>query len=127
METLYKLNSLRTKQLQARVCAAIVLKGRIIDVGFNSKKTHTMQKGFNEMKPFLHAETEAILRASKKMSSLEKCYLVVIRNKKDDRGGEDVFGCSKPCKSCEAAMNMFGVKKAYYMSEEGEICLLKLK
>ncbi len=125
MDTLFKLNSLREKEMQARVCAAIVFKGRIVDVGFNSKKTHTVQKGFNELKPFLHAETEAIMRSFRKMD-LNGCYLVVVRNKKDGRGGQEVFGCSKPCTSCVGIMALYGVKKAYYTDENGEINILKV-
>lgn len=126
MEVLYKLNRLRQQQFQARVCAAVVYKGRIVDVGFNSKKTHTMQKGFNQMKPFLHAETEAMIRASKKLGSLEKCYLVVVRTKKDGVGGKDILGISKPCESCQMAMKKFGINKAYYIDALGMINVFQI-
>lgn len=127
-ETLYKLNSLRLDcPFQAKVCAAVVRKNRIVDVGFNSKKTHTMQKGFNEMKPYLHAEIEAMLRAHRKLENLDGCFLVVVRTKKNGRGGTNVGGCSKPCDSCQRGMKNFGIKKAYYVDENGDICLLNLK
>ena len=124
---LLKLNALREYSQQHKVCAAVVLNKHIVDIGFNSKKTHPIQKRLNDLKPFLHAEVEALLRASKGLSNFDKCCLVVVRTKKTGPFGADVPGCSKPCPGCEKYIRLSGIKKVYYLDEKGKICLLNLR
>lgn len=110
-----------------KVCAAVVLNKHIVDIGFNSKKTHPVQKRLNDLKPFLHAEVEVILRASKSLSNFDKCSLVVVRTKKEGPFGADIPGISKPCLGCEKYIRWSGIKKVYYLDEKGKICLLNLR
>ena len=127
VQTLLKLNALRKSSQQHKVCAAVVKNKHVVDLGFNSKKTHPKQKSLNELKPYLHAEVEAILRASKSLKDFDKCCLVVVRTKKDGPFGDDIPGTSKPCEGCEKFIRFSGIRKVYYLDEKGKICLLNLK
>lgn len=118
VKILYKLNALRKASFQARVCAAVINKRGIVDVGFNSEKTHPKQKSLNGLKPYLHAEVEAILRAGR-VSNLDKCAIVVVRTKKSGPFGFDIPGASKPCDSCMKFIRMSGIRVVYYLDEEG--------
>lgn len=116
IQTLHNLNSLRQNTARARVAAAVFNKHGILDVGINSYKTHPKQKLLNELKPYLHAEVEAITRARSRVHSLEKFYLVVVRTKKDM--GRNVYGDSAPCPSCEYFIRQNDIKNVIYFSEK---------
>ena len=70
----------------AKVAAAIVYKGKIISVGWNSYKTHPLQKHYrrNPLSTFLHAEIDAIIKAKRTGVDLSECVLYVMRVKKSN-------------------------------------------
>ena len=124
---------------RARVCAAVTLRGRIIGLGINSRKTHPLQQEFGEY-PYLHAEIAAIVAAHREMvpevspgrvwhrNALQGCVLWVARakrqhpcncsaqsldyhvcGKKYDAPNGWIPGLAKPCPACEAAAKAFGI------------------
>lgn len=83
-------------------------KGRILSIGKNSYiKTHPLQAKSaravgEEYKVFLHAEIDALVRAK----NWNKAYKLVIT-----RYGRDGHpALAKPCKVCQHAIKMAGIK-----------------
>lgn len=90
-----------------KVGAVVLLKGKIISKGFNSRKSHPLLKnvyGFFSM----HAECNALLKADVKGDTV-----IVFRIKKDG------FGCSKPCRRCQRFIKDNGIEKVIYTNSVG--------
>jgi len=90
-----------------KVGAIVLLKGKIIGKGFNSRKSHPLLKnmyGFCSM----HAECSALLKTDTKGDTI-----IVFRIKKDG------FGCSKPCHRCQRFIKDNGIKKVIYTNNAG--------
>lgn len=113
----------------AKIAAGIVFKGRLISIGYNSKKTHPLQAKFgkNENAIFVHAEIDAIRKAVNILSSdqLKKCTMIVVRVKKDGS-----WGLARPCvhkngQGCQNAIYTFGIKEVVYSTgENGKVAYL---
>lgn len=102
-----------------RLAAAIVYRGRIISVGINQYKTHpfAVEYAKNPSAIFLHAETDAIFKAKKKLTEkqLRKSILYVVRVKYDDMHKRKLaFGNSKPCEGCSRCIEDHGIKMVAY-------------
>ena len=86
----------------ARLAAMVIHKGKIVSIGVNQHKSHPFAAEYskNPEAIFLHAETDAIYKAKKKLTSseLRKATLIVVRVKTS--GKDTVFGLSKPCEGC---------------------------
>jgi deoxycytidylate deaminase len=86
-------------------------KGNLLARGYNSyTKTHPLQKRLASLaeqpdKIYLHAEIAAIIRCKGK-----KPYRIVVE--RYDKQGRPV--CSKPCKVCEIAIRLAGIKEITY-------------
>lgn len=112
----------------AKIAAMVLLKNKPICIGFNSRKTHTLQKkyGKNEHAICIHAEIDAIRKACFHVDQEDfgKLTMVVIRSKKNKD-----WGLAKPCShegaGCQAALAAFGIKNVYYSTDETGI-LVKL-
>ena len=88
--------------------AAVLTNGRFSFVGFNSHKTHPLQARFgrNEKAVCLHAEVDAIVKATRAgHTDLSSFSMYVARVLKD---GSPAL--SKPCKGCQDALMSFNVK-----------------
>jgi tRNA(Arg) A34 adenosine deaminase TadA len=113
----------------ARIVAAIVYKNQIVSYGFNSKKSHPFVIPYqkNEDAIFLHAETDAIKNALKRISvdQLSKCDLYIIRAKQvSSKNKNMIFGMSKPCKGCAKCISQFGLRSVIYSTDDGEFVKL---
>lgn len=101
----------------ARLAAAILYRNRIISIGFNQMKSHPFAAEYckNPDAIFLHAETDAIFKAKKKLTEKEmsKSTLVVVRVKSDARGNK-IFGIAKPCFGCESCISDYNIKTLIY-------------
>ena len=99
--------------------AIIVVGNRIISEGRNSLKTHPFAKSFskNSEAIYLHAEHEAILKASRYLGKKEwrKARLYVARTTKSS-----TFGLAKPCNGCACAINHFKIGFVAYSLDAGE-------
>ncbi len=92
--------------------SAIVYRKQIIAIGLNSRKSHPLQRQFGgPEKIVLHSETAAIVKAINLHGSeiLRHCSIWNLRLTK---GGN--VGNSKPCASCQKAIDAFGIKKVYW-------------
>ena len=96
-----------------RLAAAVLYKNRIVSIGTNQYKTHPMMKRFckNPEAIFLHAEVDAIYKASKILTEKEfkKSKLVVVRVKRDGS-----YGLAKPCDGCQECIDYYNIKKVEY-------------
>lgn len=106
-----------------KMAAGIVYKNRLIATGINSYKTHPMmlQSGYRTGQIFLHAETDAIKNALKKIntSQLEKCELYVVRVKHPNKYSKEyVTAMAKPCSGCEKTIATFGIHQVFYTTDE---------
>jgi deoxycytidylate deaminase len=107
----------------ARLAAAVVLRGEVISVGINQRKSHPFQSRFgkNEDAIYLHAETDAIKNALKNISQedLAKASLYVMRVKyADENKKKTMWGLSKPCSGCARAIATFGIQNVYYSKDD---------
>ena len=103
-------------------CVA-VYQGHIIGVGYNTTKTHPLQRYYNqyrhswdknEIPPSLHAEINCLnsIRNLDINFSKVKLYIYRIRHDQD-------CGLSRPCPSCMAAIKDFGIRDVYYTTNDG--------
>jgi deoxycytidylate deaminase len=101
----------------ARLAAAIVHKNKIVSVGFNQYKTHpfAVEYAKNSEANTLHAETDAILKAKRKLTEkeLRKSTLIVVRMKKD-HVHRSIFGIAKPCCGCSKCIVDHGIGTVIY-------------
>lgn len=108
--------------MRARLAAAVVLRGNIISIGFNRKKSHPFQAQFqtNDKQIYLHAETDAINRALKYISTsdLKKATLYVARVKyTDNKSKKAIWAESKPCIGCQKAIFQYEIKNVVHTCE----------
>lgn len=110
-------------QNRAKLAASLVIRNEIISVGYNSYKTHPLQKRFskNIEAIFKHAEVDCIINALRHVEpeDLEKATLYVHRVKKltkDHKYWSD--GYSEPCCGCKQAIEHFKIKRVVYSTDE---------
>lgn len=112
------------KVAAARVSAVLVIKNRIIAFGTNRRKSHPFQAEYGKNKDsiFLHAETDCIKNALKRvdMEELRHATMYVARVKKRDN--QDVWGMAKSCCGCTRAIVEYGIKRVVYTTDTMGIC-----
>ena len=100
----------------------VVYKKQILSVGFNSVKTHPIQKIYNKERfdcdstpHSLHAEISALIfLKDRKDIDWSNVELYTYR---ENKAGE--LALSKPCKSCMALIESLGIKKINYTVNGG--------
>lgn len=108
----------------AKLASAIVYKNDIISIGINRKKSHPFHAkyGKNEDCIYLHAETDAIKNALRRIpqEELAKTTMYICRVKRPDHVSQSyVWGLSKPCEGCARAISTFGIKKVIFTCDDG--------
>ena len=111
-----------TKQ---KLAAAVVYKNKVISIGFNQYKTHTLQKKFsrNDRCIYLHAEVHAIQRALRFLTEKEfrRSCIFVSRIKFREPGRPEIIsGIARPCEGCQKAMKFHKIPKAIYSLDDSE-------
>lgn len=97
-----------------------VYQGTIIGVGFNTNKTHPIQKKYNKYRngedfiPKLHAEINCLNSIRHLDINFTKVKLYIYRKRKTAK-----YGMSRPCPSCMAAIKDLGIKNIYYTTNDG--------
>ena len=98
-----------------------VYQGQVIGIGFNTNKTHPVQKFYNRYRepsdyilPKLHAEISCINQIKHLDINFSKVKLYIYRIRKDQP-----FGLSRPCPSCMAAIKDLGIRDIYYTTNDG--------
>ena len=94
---------------QHHLSCVIVNKNKIISMGWNQIKTSPKSPHKYNM---LHAEIHALLGVP--YEKLKGCKAYVYRQ---DKNGN--LAISKPCKACETALKLAGIKKVYYSTKNG--------
>jgi len=119
VNTLLKIAESVPKVGCGKLAAAVVSKGRVVSFGVNSMKTHPIAKQFNKY-PYLHAETEALIRASKVLDNREmsRSVLYVVRYKYSGSNKYPDMGMAKPCSGCMHCAAHFGIKKIVYSTDD---------
>jgi len=110
-------------QNRAKLAASLVIRNDVISVGYNSYKTHPLQKKFskNIEAIFKHAEVDCIINAIRHVDTeeLSKATLYIYRVKKLTKDSiEWSDGYSEPCSGCKQAINHFKIKKVIFSSEK---------
>ena len=100
-----------------------VYQGQVIGLGFNTNKTHPVQKFYNRyrepsdtMLPKLHAEISCINQIKHLNINFSKVKLYIYRIRKDQP-----FGMARPCPSCMAAIRDLGIRDIYYTTNDGYV------
>lgn len=103
-------------------CVA-VYNGVVVGAGFNTNKTHPMQKYYNRYRettgndhfiPKLHAEINCINQIKHQNIDFSKVKLYVFRSTKVKK-----IALSHPCPSCMMAIKDLGIKHIYYTTDDG--------
>jgi len=106
-----------------RLAAGVVFRRRLICWGVNSYKTHPIMtaEGYHSEQIFLHAESQAIVRALRllaveelKQSSL---YVVRVRQFANRTGFEETL--ARPCEGCWGLIAQVGFKEVLWTKEKG--------
>jgi len=106
----------------AKLASAVVIKGRIISLGINQRKSHPFQKTYakNSQAIFLHAEINAIKNSLNHLSpnDLRQATLYVYRVKRPyDKATHWTNGNARPCKGCMGAISEFNFKRIVYTTD----------
>lgn len=103
-----------------RIGAIVALGRKVVSFGFNSRKTHPIQKRLNRYrfgKHFyfddgeIHAETMAIISAAKQNIDVSKCSIYVFRL---DSLAEGKSGMCRPCAACMELLRRNKVREVNY-------------
>ena len=109
---------------RVQVGAVAVLGKQVINIGWNSNKTHTLQFRYDKYRHFretgrvthaLHAEISCLiplLDNDELDFSRVELYVYRIRN-------DQPFGLAKPCPACMAAIKQCGIKHIAYTTNDG--------
>lgn len=107
-----------------KVAAAIVYRRRIISIGVNQYKSHTLMKkyGRNSDSIFLHAEVDAVRKALPffDVEKFKKCDLYILRVKKDRPNCKShwIRGLAKPCPGCSRLIEDYQFRNVFYTFDE---------
>lgn len=112
--------SINSKFRKNKMGAILVIKGRIVAKGFNSTKSHPLQKYYNiertditEGAPhYLHAEMDVLKRV--KDQNLKNAELFVYHVNKH---GEQKM--ARPCAACMKAIKEKGIEVIHYSTPDG--------
>lgn len=100
------------------MAAAIInKKGKIISIGSNHMKSHPFQEkmsqNYSSEKMFLHAETDALLKA--KLNVPEDAAVCVVRM------GKSGMRLARPCPICMQMLKGVGINNLFYSDNDGNI------
>lgn len=98
-----------------RMGAAIYKQQKLISIGWNTLKTHTKSRTWNNTQ---HAEFAALLGVPKHHVVGAEMYVVRIL-----KNGNRAH--SKPCGECEELLWAAGIKRVWYISENGVVRRMK--
>lgn len=109
---------------QVHIGCVAVYKNQILSVGYNTNKTHPIQKKYNiyrdmeydnlEPMPKLHAEMMCLLGLKDMDINFSKVKLYIYR---EDHNG-NIANC-RPCAACMKLIDRLGIKRIYYTTESG--------
>lgn len=104
----------------ARLSAAIFYRGKLVSIGFNQFKSHPFAAKYSRHPEaiYLHAETDAIYKASKRLTRLEmKTSTLVICRVKQCNKNKPMYGLAKPCFGCQDCIDDYGLSTVIYTTD----------
>lgn len=111
----------RKRGLRAAHVAFLVKRNKIVEFGFNKKRTHPKTKNypyFYEKEPHtnlsIHAEFDVVMKYGEK--ELDKHEMIILRF-----DGKGKLNNSRPCYGCRFLLKQFGIKSVYYSNSNGDI------
>ena len=92
----------------------LVLKSKIIKIGFNKDRTHPINSKFDyrSIDGGIHAELDLCLKM--RQDDLSKYSMVVIRHDNNMN-----LTLSRPCIGCQSVLKQFGITDVYYSTKDG--------
>lgn len=107
---------------QHHLGAAVVYKGVLLAVGYNSNKTSPVQKEYNKQRDFdvdtainsLHAECACLNKIRRLNIDFSKAVLFVYRERKNGKRA-----MARPCRACMQYVKDLGIKHVYYTTDDG--------
>lgn len=110
---------------KCKIGCVVVYKGKIIGMGFNTNKTHPLQKEYNKLRfkgdsnpHSMHAEIHALMPLRNTDIEWNKVSIYVYRISKKYPGCPAL---SRPCPSCMAYMKSLDIKNIYYTTYESPV------
>lgn len=105
----------RKSPLTSSHCAILKARNKTF-VGYNSKKSHPLQKKFgdNEKAIYLHAEVDAIRKGYRVEGDISGGNLYIARTRDDGS-----IGMSAPCEACQEAINHFHLNHVFFTTNHG--------
>ena len=94
-----------------QLCALVVCKNKVLSVGYNQPKTHTISADTAQQQ--LHAEMHAVLGCPE--AAVEGAEVIVARSKPSGKPG-----LAKPCEVCEKILRRFGVRRVFYTTNSDD-------
>jgi deoxycytidylate deaminase len=116
------------QNMPAWVTAMIVSGGRVLSVGYNSRRVASPLQDHYKVNPFcnsIHAEVDAVLNVRRKID-LRGSKIVVVRRHKYDTVNDPVLAMAKPCPMCQAVLYAYGIKKALYTISNNEFGVMRV-
>lgn len=100
--------------MEYQLCAVIAKGGKVLSTGYNHRGWHGLSERYKSTAHLstIHAEVDAILLGRKKIR-FEGAKIFIVRIRTDGS-----VGLAKPCKMCQQVLLSYGIKKAYYTTEE---------
>lgn len=99
----------------------LVKKNKVISTGFNSTKTHPIQKMYNKERyecdttpHTIHAEVSAISHVIHKNINWSNVEVYIYREHKNGN-----LAMARPCKACMKLIQNLGIKRIHYTTSEG--------
>ena len=109
---------------RVHIGAVAIYKNQVLSVGYNTNKTHPLQKKYNryrhmyyssvEPMPKLHAEMMCLLNIKDMDIDFSKVELYIYR---EDKNGN--LAICRPCRACMKMIDDLGIKKIYYTTDGG--------
>lgn len=94
----------------------LVDKNKIVSIGWNRTKTHTLAHKMGYTWKYIHSELDCIIKFPYKPEDLSG---YIMFNTRIDRNQQ--IKIAKPCRFCQRTLNHFGIK-TIYTNNEGEFC-----
>lgn len=105
-----------------KIGSVVVDKHMVIGMGANTLKTAPTQRSYNKFRGDrspdtvhrLHAEMQALVRATRNKKSLKGAKIFVYRETRDGK-----LAMCRPCPACMQAIRDAGIRKIYYTTTDG--------
>lgn len=109
---------------QVHIGCIAVYKGHVLSVGYNTNRTHPLQKKYNKYRkmrsdgfepmPKLHAEISCLLQIKDLDIDFNKVKLYIYRENKNGN-----LAICRPCPACMKLIDELGIKEIYYTTNGG--------